>query len=88
MLNGPDTIGRDSRGDWPRPSIADGSNNCDTNAACTDTDGSFSCACKSGYAGDGVSCANIDECSGPPPPAPRFTFRDYAFGGQMSRETV
>jgi hypothetical protein len=48
------------------------------NAACTNdatpaTD-AYTCACNAGYSGDGVSCANIDECSGHPPPAPRFIF--------------
>jgi EGF domain len=31
-------------------------NNCDVNAVCTNTDGSFTCACNSGYTGDGTSC--------------------------------
>ena len=37
------------------------------------------CACGTGYAAqggaalDGLACVNIDECTGPPPPAPRFT---------------
>ena len=81
MLNGPDTLGHDSRADWPRPSIAEASpnNSCDDNAACTDTDGSFTCECKTGYDGDnpaydGTSCATINECAGPPPPVPRCTF--------------
>ncbi len=29
---------------------------CDGNAACTNTDGSFTCACNAGYAGDGAVC--------------------------------
>ena len=28
---------------------------CDDNAACTDTDISFTCACNAGFAGDGTS---------------------------------
>ena len=40
-------------------------NNCDTNASCTDDDGSFSCVCNAGYDGDGVECTNIDECADP-----------------------
>ncbi len=37
--------------------VGDGSgHNCDIHATCTDTDGSFSCACNSGYTGDGMSC--------------------------------
>ena len=41
----------------------DESHNCDTNAQCTDIDGSFSCECNSGYSGNGVTCTDIDECA-------------------------
>ena len=30
--------------------------NCDDNAACTNTDGSFTCLCEPGFSGDGVQC--------------------------------
>jgi hypothetical protein len=30
---------------------------CDVNAACVNTDGSFTCTCNTGYSGDGFSCA-------------------------------
>ncbi|XP_072047045.1 uncharacterized protein [Amphiura filiformis] len=30
--------------------------NCDANAACTNTTGSFTCACNAGYSGDGITC--------------------------------
>ena len=33
------------------------SNNCDYYADCKNTDGSYSCQCKSGYIGDGYSCS-------------------------------
>merc|ERR1712002_496709 len=33
-----------------------GEDDCHNNAVCTDTDGSFTCACKSGYSGDGKTC--------------------------------
>ena len=32
--------------------------NCDQNATCTDTDGSFNCTCNDGYVGDGVNCTS------------------------------
>ena len=36
---------------------------CSPNANCTNAPGGFSCACKSGYTGDGVTCTDIDECA-------------------------
>ena len=33
-----------------------GTDNCDTNAACTNNVGSFTCACNAGYSGTGVTC--------------------------------
>ena len=30
---------------------------CDANATCTNTAGSFTCTCNSGYTGNGTSCA-------------------------------
>ena len=30
--------------------------NCDVNADCANTDGSYTCSCSSGYSGDGMSC--------------------------------
>ena len=35
----------------------DGTNRCDVNAECTNTDGSYTCSCSSGYTGDGMNCA-------------------------------
>jgi hypothetical protein len=40
-----------------------GTDNCDANAACADTDGSFTCTCNPGFTGDGVSCTNVNECT-------------------------
>ena len=35
------------------------SNNCDSNAVCTNTVGTFNCACKSGFTGDGIKCTGM-----------------------------
>jgi len=37
--------------------------NCDVNADCINTVGSYSCTCKAGYSGDGQTCTDVDECS-------------------------
>ena len=37
-------------------------NNCHSRATCTDTDGSFTCTCNDGYAGNGVTCEGIAVC--------------------------
>ncbi len=34
----------------------DDMDNCDPNAECINTLGSFTCSCNQGYSGDGVSC--------------------------------
>ncbi|KAL9972572.1 hypothetical protein ACROYT_G018902 [Oculina patagonica] len=36
---------------------------CHQNGVCTNTYGSYSCQCASGYSGDGRTCTDIDECS-------------------------
>ncbi|XP_072017415.1 uncharacterized protein [Amphiura filiformis] len=37
--------------------------NCDANAACDNTVGSFTCGCNAGYNGDGITCTDINECT-------------------------
>ena len=36
---------------------------CDPNAICTESPSGASCACPTGYAGDGITCAAIDACA-------------------------
>ena len=38
-----------------------GTNNCDVNAICTNTIGSFECKCKPGYIGNGTECFACNE---------------------------
>ena len=35
---------------------SDNTDNCHTNATCTDVDGSFTCKCNGGYEGNGTAC--------------------------------
>ncbi len=45
---------------------ATGNGGCSANATCTNTAGSRTCACNAGYTGDGVSCADVNECAANP----------------------
>ena len=38
--------------------------NCDMNADCVDTDGSFTCTCREGFGGNGVTCTSQEAVSG------------------------
>jgi len=38
-------------------------NECSPLAMCSNTMGSYSCACSSGYEGSGVTCTDVDECA-------------------------
>ena len=40
----------------PHGEESEARHNCDSNAMCTDTTGSFNCQCVTGYSGDGVQC--------------------------------
>ena len=52
----------------PTPADVDecavGVHDCQQNANCTNTIGSFTCQCRSGYSGDGrvTQCVDVDEC--------------------------
>jgi hypothetical protein len=37
-------------------------NTCNESAICTNTNGSYTCACKSGFSGNGRSCEDLHEC--------------------------
>jgi len=41
---------------------ATNTDNCNDNATCTNTEGSFDCACNEYWQGDGTTCTDIDEC--------------------------
>ena len=43
-----------------------GKHNCDANAICSNTIGSFVCTCKPGYSGNGVKCTGETEYFGIP----------------------
>lgn len=38
---------------------ANGTASCDTNAQCTDTDGSYECSCNAGFEGNGYQCYSM-----------------------------
>ena len=50
---------------------AEGTNNCDCNANCNNTVGSFTCTCRSGFTGDGFLCSSL--------PFVQFQFPMYTF---------
>jgi len=37
-----------------------GTHNCDIHAICTNTIGSYTCKCKTGYSGDGFTCYGMN----------------------------
>ena len=40
----------------------EGTDDCDDNAVCTNTEGSFTCECESGYTGNGRICSGKLSC--------------------------
>ncbi|XP_019620772.1 PREDICTED: uncharacterized protein LOC109467270 [Branchiostoma belcheri] len=46
---------------------------CDVHATCTNTDGSYSCQCASGYVGDGHTCTETSAKTTTPPAEPTTT---------------
>lgn len=42
---------------------ATATHNCALTAVCSNTPGSFTCSCKTGYTGNGIECQDIDECT-------------------------
>ena len=68
--------------DYTPPAVDEctlGLSNCSVNAVCTDTPASFTCACKPGYGGDGVTC--VKGATTPPPVAPAAPAIAYNFPG-------
>ena len=56
VLSGFEGSGKGAGGCTNIDECTTGKHNCDANADCTDTEGSFTCQCKAGYNGDGVTC--------------------------------
>ena len=66
-----------------------GTDNCSANANCTNTSGSFTCACNAGYSGDGVTCANDNYVT---IPSGSFTMgspaTEFGHGSEEEQHTV
>jgi len=63
-IDDPDKPGQKICKDNDECDANDPTHTCDTNADCTNIDGSFTCKCKYGYSGSGQKddCTDIDEC--------------------------
>ena len=51
-----------------------GESKCSTGAECTNQPGSYSCACRDGFRGNGVLCQPIDQCAEDPDFCPDGAF--------------
>ena len=60
---GPHLDDAGSDGSGPVDECVTHTSNCDPNAICTDLPIGFSCACKTGYSGDGKTCTDNNECA-------------------------
>ena len=43
---------------------ADNSDECHSNAVCSNRNGTYACSCNDGYEGNGFNCTDINECNG------------------------
>ena len=57
-----------------------GNNLCNSNANCTDTEGSYDCACMTGYSGDGRNCESEFYFTIPP--------MDFVYDNALSEEVL
>jgi hypothetical protein len=58
-----DASGSDSGVDSGPELVTCADADCDANATCDDSNGAAVCTCAAGYAGDGESCTDLDECA-------------------------
>lgn len=66
--------------------------NCDQDAMCTNTRGSFSCTCNIGFSGDGTNCSGerdqftCDSCTMPSVKVEHSEFSVQLSGNQLARD--
>ncbi|WP_146650510.1 calcium-binding EGF-like domain-containing protein [Labilithrix luteola] len=61
--SGKSDAGKSDSGVDAGPSCASDNGGCDPNATCEVAAGKVVCTCKTGYEGDGETCADVDECA-------------------------
>ena len=59
---------------------------CDNNANCENTDGSFNCICSTGYTGNGTSCEG--QCVFETPHTAAVSFQAFPFCVNLLLETL